>query len=37
MQDKSKVLEKFHTYTDTLADSGNNNKEKLKVIDHNPP
>jgi hypothetical protein len=30
MLDKSKVPQKIHTYTDTLADSGNNNKIETK-------
>ena len=25
-----------HTHTDTLADNGNNYKDKLKVIEHTP-
>jgi hypothetical protein len=25
-----------HTYRDTLADNSNNNKDKLKVIEHTP-
>jgi hypothetical protein len=30
MLDKSKVPQKIHTYTDTLAGSGNNNKIETK-------
>ena len=36
-QDKTKISEKFtHTYRDILADNGNNNKDKLRVIDIYP-
>jgi hypothetical protein len=30
MQDKSKVSQKIHTYTNTLAGRGNNNKIETK-------
>ena len=37
MQDKTKVPQEIHTHTDTLADNcNNNNKDKLKVLEHTP-
>jgi hypothetical protein len=36
-QDKTKISQKFiHTHRDILVDNGNNNKDKLRVIDTYP-
>lgn len=33
---RPRFRKKLHTYRYTLADNGNNNKDKLKVIEHTP-